>query len=141
MRFDGGGELGNCTAIHDLFRQAGYEVEVTAPNSSSEIGQAKQPNRAIADGVRTLLFSAELKPKYWPYVLHHFVHISDCLPHGNSTASALELCTGHCPNLSLLHVFGCCVYALPTESQDTKVDVHAQPGIFLGYKKSMQHAH
>ena len=30
VRFDGGGELGNCTAVHDLFRQAGCEVEVTA---------------------------------------------------------------------------------------------------------------
>ena len=49
-----GGELGNCTAVHDLFRQAGYEVEVTAPNSSSEIGQAERPHRTIADGVRTI---------------------------------------------------------------------------------------
>ena len=89
MRFDGGGELGNCTAVHDLFRHAGYEVEVTAPNSSSEIGQAKQPHRTIADGVHTMLFSAGLEPKYWPYALRHFVLISNCLPHGNRTASAL----------------------------------------------------
>ena len=65
-RFDGGGELGNCIAVHDLFCQAGYEVEVTAPNSSSEIGQAERPHRTIADGVRTMLFSAGLEPKYWP---------------------------------------------------------------------------
>ena len=127
--------------MHDLFRQAGYEVEVTAPNSSSEIGQAERPHRTIADGVRTMLFSAGLEPKYWPYALRHFVLISNCLPHGNRAASALELCTGRRPNLSLLRVFGCRIYALPTDSRDAKVDVHARPGIFLGYKKSMRHAY
>ena len=65
VHFDSGGELGNCTAVHDLFRQAGYEVKVTAPNLSSEIGQAKHPHCTIADGVgvHTMLFSANLKPK------------------------------------------------------------------------------
>ena len=114
--FDGGGELGNCAAVHDLFCQAGCNVEVTAPNLSSEIGQAERPHRTIADGVRTLLFSAGLEPKHWPYALRHFVLISNCLPHGNRPASALELCTGRCPNLSLLRVFGCRIYALPTDS-------------------------
>ena len=88
-----------------------------------------------------MLFSAGLEPKYWPYALCHFVLISNCLPHGNRTASALELCTGRRPNLSLLRVFGCRIYALPTESRDANVDVHARPGIFLGYKKSMRHAY
>ncbi len=141
VRFDGGGELGGCTEVHDLFRKAGYDVEVTAPNSSSEIGQAERPHRTIADGVRTMLFAANLKPKYWPYALRQFVLISNCVPHGNRTQSAIELCTGQRPNLSLLRVFGCRVYALPTESRDAKIDVHARPGIFLGYKKSMRHAY
>ena len=133
--------MGNCTAIHDIFCQASYEVEVTAPSSFSEIGQANQPHRTIANGVRTMLFGAGLKPKYWLFALRHFVLISNCLPHGNQTASALELCNGHRPNLSLLRVFGCHIYVLPTESQDAKVDVHACPRIFLGHKKSMQHAY
>ena len=30
------------------------------------------------------------------------------------------------------------VYALPPEDRTAKVDVHARPGIFLGYKKSMK---
>ena len=111
------------------------------PNSSGKIGQAKRLHRAIADGVCTVLFSAGLEPKHWPYVPRHFVLISNCLPHGNCTALALELCTGRCPNLSLLRAFGCCIYALPTKSCNAKVDMHARPGIFLGHKKSMQHAY
>ena len=31
VHFDSGGELGNCTAIHNLFCHAGGDVEVTAP--------------------------------------------------------------------------------------------------------------
>ena len=137
VHFDGGGELGNCTAVHDLFCQAGFEVEVTAPNSSSKIGQAQRPHRTVANGVRAMLFSADLKPKYWLFALRHFVLISNCLPHGNCTALVLELCTGQHPNLSLLCVFSCRVYSLPTDSRDAKVDVHACPGIFLGCMKSM----
>ena len=101
VRLDGGGELGNCAAVNDLFCQVGYEIEVTAPNSSSEIGQAECPHCTIANGVCTMLFSAGLKPKYWLCALCHFVLISNCLPHGNCTELALELCTGCCPNLSL----------------------------------------
>ena len=60
VRFDGGGELGGCTDVHDLFTKAGYSVEVTAPDSSSEIGQVERPHRTIADGVHTMLFAAGL---------------------------------------------------------------------------------
>ena len=47
VRFDGGGELGGCTDVHDLFAKAGYSVEITAPDSSSEIGQVERPHRAL----------------------------------------------------------------------------------------------
>ena len=58
-----------CTVIHNLFCQAGYEVEVTAPSSSSKIGQAEQLHHTIDNGARAMLFSAGLKQKYWPYAL------------------------------------------------------------------------
>ena len=57
VRFDEGGELGRCTEIHQMFRDAGYTVEVTAPDSSSEIGGVERPHRSIGDAVRTMLLS------------------------------------------------------------------------------------
>ena len=44
VRFDGGGELGGCTEVHNLFSSAGYDVKVTPPKSSSAIGQAERPH-------------------------------------------------------------------------------------------------
>ena len=141
VRFDGGGELGGCTDVHDLFAKAGYSVEVTAPDSSSEIGQVERPHRTIADGVRTMLFAAGLPFKYWPYALRYFVFISNCLPRGDRPEAAITMCTGRRVNVSLLRIFGCRIYALPSSDRDAKLDVHARPGIFLGYKKSMRNAY
>ena len=141
VRFDGGGELGGNTNVHKLFEQAGYEVEVTAPDSSSEIGHAERPHRTIADAVRTMLFAAGLDLKYWPYALLYHVLIHNCLPHGDRLESAITICTGKRVNISLLRIFGCRIYALPSSKRDAKLDIHARSGIFLGYKKSMRHAY
>ena len=140
VRFDGGGELGGNTEIHKLFETAGYTVEVTPPDSSSAIGQAERPHRTIADAVRTMLFAAGLPLSYWPFALQHYVLIHNALPHGDRQESAYTICTGKRFNLSLLRVFGCRIYALPTTKRDVKLDVHARPGIFLGYRNSLRNA-
>ena len=140
VRFDGGGDLGGNTAVHELFKAAGYDVEVTAPDSSSEIGLAERPHRTIADGVRTMLFAAGLDLNFWPYALRYFILISNCLPHGDRLKAAITMCTGKRINISLLRIFGCRIFALPSEDRDAKLDVHGRAGIFLGYKKSMRHA-
>ena len=140
VRFDGGGELGGNKDVHAIFENAGYEIEVTAPDSSSSIGLAERPHRTIASAVRTMLYSAGLPLKYWPFALQYFVLIHNCLPHGSRPDSAYTICTGKRFNVSLLRVFGCRVYSLPTKSRDTKLDVHARQGVFLGYRKSLGNA-
>ena len=137
VRFDGGGELGGNTTIHELFEKAGYEVEVTPPDTSSAIGLAERPHRTIADGVRTMLHSANLPLKYWPFALHYFVLIHNCLPHGDRDESAYTICTGKRFNMSRFRIFGCRAFALPTMKRDLKLDVHARSGIFLGFRKSL----
>ena len=140
VRFDLGGELGGNTEVHDLFAQAGYLVETTAPNSSSAIGQVERPHRTIADAVRTMLYSAGLPAKFWPYALRHFVLISNCIPRGDRPDPPITMCTGKRVDLSLLRVFGCRCYALPSHIRDAKVDVHARDGIFLGFKNTFRNA-
>ena len=140
VRFDGGGELGGNAEIRSLFEKAGYEVEVTSPNSSSSIGLAERPHRTIASAVRTMLYSAGLPLKYWPFALQYYVLIHNCLPHGSRPESAYTICTGKRFNVSRLRVFGCRVYSLPTKDRDAKLDVHARSGVFLGYRKSMGNA-
>ena len=107
MCFDGGGELGGNSKIHDLFEKAGYDVEVTPLDSSSAIGLAERPHLTIANAVRTMLYSASLELKYWPFVLQYHVLIHNLLPHGDCTESAYTICMGKRFNVSLLRVFGC----------------------------------
>lgn len=140
VRFDGGGELGNCKEVHDLFTDAGYEVEVTPPDTSSAIGQAERPHRTIADAIRTMLFAAGLPLMYWPYALKYHVLIHNMIPHAGREKSPFEICTGIRPNLSLLRIFGCRIFALPPNKRDSKLDIHARPGIFLGFQKSLRSA-
>ena len=140
VRFDGGGELGGNSEIHSLFEKAGYTVEVTPPDSSSAIGSAERPHLTIANAVRTMLYSAGLDLKYWPFALQHYVLIHNALPHGNRPESAYTICTQKRFNVSLLRVFGCRLYALPSKSRDVKLDVHARSGIFLGYRNSLRNA-
>ena len=137
VRFDGGGELGGNASIHELFEKAGYEVEVTPPNTSSAIGLAERPHRTIADGVRTMLHSANLPLKYWPFALHHFVLIHNCLPHGDRDESAYTICTGKRFDMSRFRIFGCRIFSLPSQDRDLKLDVHSRSGIFLGFRKSL----
>ena len=140
VRFDGGGDLGGCAALHEIFEAAGYAVETTAPASSNEIGQAERPHRSIADAIRTMLFAAGLAYKFWPYALKYYVLIHNMLPHAGRDFSSYEICSGKRPNVSLLRVFGCRIYALPAKGRDSKLDDAARKGIFLGFKKSMRNA-
>jgi hypothetical protein len=111
--FDQGGELGWCTAVVNLFSAAGYQVEITAANSSHQNGPGERPHQTITDGMHSMLAGAAMPMKFWPYAFPHFLRIYNATVHADKDATPYELCSGSQPNLSLLRVFGCRVYALP----------------------------
>lgn len=139
VRFDQGGELGRCGAVLDLFSAAGYQVETTAADSSHQNGPGERPHQTIADGMRTMLAGAALPMKFWPYAFHHFLRIYNATVHADHDASPFEICSGSQPDLSLLRVFGCRVYALPARPRrPDKLISDARVGIFLGYARTMK---
>jgi hypothetical protein len=139
VRFDLGGELGRCADVLTLFENAGYQVESIAPDSSHQNGPGERPHRTIADAIRTMLAGAALPPKFWPYAFHHFLRLYNVTVHGDKTASPFEICTTRKPDLSLLRVFGCRVYALPSRPRrPTKILPDSRTGIFLGFAKTMK---
>ncbi len=141
VRFNQGGELGRCLEVHEIFETAGYTVEVTGTDSSSEIGAVERPHRYIADGVRTMLLAAGLPMKFWPYALAHFVLVANCIPRGDRELPPITICTGLRPDLRLLRIFGCRIFALPPGDRPSKLDVHARQGVFLGFKDTFRHAY
>jgi hypothetical protein len=135
---DPGGDLSFCQAVVELFENAGYAFEPTAPNSSHQNGPVERPHQTIADAIRTMLAGASLSPKKWPYAFYHFLHLYNVMPHGDE-ASPFEIKTGKKPDLRHLHIFGCCVYAFPSCLKCPDVALpNARVGVFLGFSKTMK---
>jgi hypothetical protein len=86
-----------------------------------------------------MLAGATLPSKFWPYAFHHFLQIYNITVHGDRTASPFKLGSGCKPDLSLLRVFGCRVYALPARPRrPDKIHSNARTGIFLGFAKTLK---
>lgn len=141
-RMDLGGELGRCTELVDLLQRAGYEVECTAPGSSSQNGLGERPHQTIGNAMRAMLSGAGLEPKFWPYAFHHTLRLHNLMPHAGSTKSPYEICSGRRPNLALLRTFGCHVTAEPSTRpggrRPEKPVSDARTGTFLGYAQTLR---
>jgi len=134
VRMDQGGELGRCPDIVSLFEAAGYNPELTAPNSSHQNGPGERPHRTIADAMRTMLAGAALAPSFWPYAFRHYLWLYNMTPHRSDDTSPYTCCTGKLPDLSKLRTFGCRIYALPPrDRRRDKLRSDSRTGLFLGY--------
>jgi hypothetical protein len=99
---DLGGELGRCQEVLDLFTQAGYAVEPTAPNSSHQNGPVERPHRDIGNSIRAMLSGASLASRFWPYAFYHFLphafyhflRLHNMTIHGDQVKTPYELCSG-----------------------------------------------
>ena len=141
VRFDLGGELGKCKEVVELFETRGYHVEPTAPNSSHSNALGERPHYSIIQGIRTLLYGANLDTKYWPYAFHHYLRIYNTTPHSDNDISPYEICSGRKPDLHLLRTFGSRVYVLPAKTDERcrdKSRIHTVKGVFLGYTNTFK---
>ena len=70
---DQGGELARCPKVVALFEDAGYHINPTGSDGSFQNGPAERGHRSISDGIRALLFGANLDIKFWPFAFHHYL--------------------------------------------------------------------
>jgi hypothetical protein len=56
-------------------------------------GPVECPHETIADAIHTVLASASLSPKKWPYAIYHFLQLYNVTPHGDK-ALPFEIETG-----------------------------------------------
>jgi hypothetical protein len=81
-----------------------------------------------------MLHSASLAPKYWEYAFYFFLRIHMLLSHGKNQDSPYFKATLMNADFSLLHTFGCHIYALGTQHRYGKLATdNIVEGIFLGY--------
>jgi hypothetical protein len=138
VRFDQGGELARCSAVLDLFCNAGYSIEITGAGNSAQNGPVERPHQTIADGIRALLIGANLSPKFWPYAFRHFLRLYNMTPHAGRAITPFQICFDQVPDLSRLRTFGCRVYVRPPGTRTAKLAPHVDRGIFLGYEQTLK---
>ena len=80
-----------------------------------------------------MLFSSELGPEYWSFILFHAVYIKNRIIHFSMNKTLYEMFTGKILNLSSLRIFGSKVYCRKSGKKQTKLDRHDSVGMFLGY--------
>ena len=84
--------------------------------------------------MRCALYSADLGPEYWSYVLCLAVHVKNRLTHRSMTSTPYQKLTGRTPDVSKLRIFGSRVCArIPGTDKFPKLDHKNTNGIFLGY--------
>jgi hypothetical protein len=133
VRFDGGGELGNCQEIRDLFSNAGYKIEPTAPKSSSQNGPVERPIQTIKRMMVSMLTGSRLPIAFWPYAFHHATRLYNVIPHGTKTKSPMQQLIGEELDLSYLRIFGCRVKVIPPSATKNVMDRDIRTGVFLGF--------
>jgi hypothetical protein len=99
---------------------------------------AERPHSTIGNALRAMLYSSGLDTKNWNYAFYHYLRLYNVTPHANNTKTPYESVKGKKPDLSKLRIFGCHVYIRPPGQRPSKLDIHANKGIFLGYTSTLQ---
>ncbi|EJK69950.1 hypothetical protein THAOC_08742 [Thalassiosira oceanica] len=134
IRCDQGGELARSKEFRKvMLERHHYKVEPTGADSPSQNGGAERLNGSLAVLVRTLLYGAELEPKYWSAALVHAVYLYNRRVHSVIKRTPYEAWHGVRPDLRRLRTFGSRVCVKRTGHRRAKLDKHHFTGIFIGY--------
>ena len=140
VRTDQGGELAKSKLMQDTIANAGYSLEITGSDNSSQSGTVKRPHRTLANMMRAALTNSGLSAKYWSDALIHSVFIKNRLPHAAfkyKTTPYTEL-TGTKPNMESLRIFGSPITTRKPGRRPVKLDNHCYNGIFLRFAKTLK---
>ena len=140
VRTDQGGELSNSQLFRQTIQNAGYSVEITGADNSSQNAIAERPHRTLANMVRAGLENAGLPYRYWSDALLYAVFIKNRLPHKHfkNKKTPYEILTGNQPDLSKLRIFGSRIVTRKPGKRSPKISKHSYSGIFLRYAKTMR---
>ena len=134
IRCDQGGELAKSTEWRSMvLNDFQYKVEPTGADSPSQNGQVERFNDTVATVVRTLLYGANLPPKYWSAAATHAVYLMNRRVHSGINKTPYEAWWDEKPDLSNLKIFGSRVCVRRTGQKRSKLDRHDFTGIFVGY--------
>ena len=107
LQTDNGKEFDNI-AVRNILTTHGTIFRLTCPYTSQQNGRAERILRTLNDCVRTLLFHANVPPRFWPDALATaslLINIRLCRPRWNYAPH--HLLFGAPPSYDGLRIFGC----------------------------------
>ena len=82
-----------------------------------------------------MLFDANLENKYWAEAVNTANYLQNRLPTRATDKTPYELWYSRNPDVGNLHIFGYKAYVHVPKEQRRKLDVKANPFIFVGYSE------
>lgn len=130
FRSDRGGEFID-NELQSYFKQQGIKFECTVHDSPQQNGIAERKNRTLCDAVRTLLFGAELPPRFWAEALHNAVYTFNRIPRKERVHAPLEIFFNRIGNATFGE-FGQPVFVATKQQGRKKLDKRAVKMYFMG---------
>ena len=133
VRTDGEGSLAESVVFRRLLGRAGYVLEKTATDTSSQNGIVERPHQTLGNMVRCMLFAAAMPVEFWADALVYAVYVSNRLFHSGTERIPYNAWTGRRASVAHLRVFGAHVTVRRSGTRPTKLDPHFYTGRFLRF--------
>lgn len=102
-------------------------------HTSQQNGKDERMITTLNNGVRSLLFQAQLSPTYWAEALHVACHILNILPlKAMDNKMPHSILYGNTPTYDHLKVFGCLCFPNVSHSTTKNLAPRSTPCLFLG---------
>jgi hypothetical protein len=122
--------------VKEILEVKGIEHHLTMPGSPQQNGKVERFNRTILDKAMSMLHATGLSNGFWEYAIGAAIHIYNRTPsHSLKWRTPHETWdTGHVPDISYFHVFGCEGYMHIPADKRCKLDAKAVKVTFIGYE-------
>jgi hypothetical protein len=133
LRTDNGGEYVN-HEIHNIFHEAGIQLQHTVPYTSQQNRVAERKNRSLKEMESCMLHAKSLPQRLWAKALKFATYIQNRSPHRYvKDKTPYEAWSGLKPEVAHFFIFGSCAWAqIPSEKRKA-LDPQRTECIFVGY--------
>lgn len=134
MYSDNGGEY---MALKPVFQACGISHFTTPPHTPELNGMAERRNRHITKTGLALLHHASLPLSFWSFAFQTSSYLINRLPTPTlNNKTPYELLFRNPIGYQKLRVFGCLCYPWIRPYNDSKLQRHSKPCVFIGYSES-----
>jgi hypothetical protein len=133
LRTDNGGEYVN-HEIHNIFHEAGIQLQHTVPYTLQQNGVVEWKNRSLKEMASCMLHAKSLPQRLWAEALNCATYIQNISPHRSvKDKTPYEAWSGLKPEVTHFHIFGSRAWArIPSEKRKA-LDPQSTECIFVGY--------